>query len=98
MTHDCNDSLITVRMDRFGAGADGYAPGVLPLLGNVERRGLMGGGDGIGDRLVISCIAIPVGTPRLCHLDDGCRLASFIGHVALIWQTVRMGLKVKVEI
>ena len=84
MTHDCNDSLIAVRVDRFGAGADRNAPGVLPLLGNVERRVLMGGGDALGDRLVISFMAIPVGAPWLCHLDDRCWLASFMGHVAFI--------------
>ena len=93
MTQDCNDPLIALRADRFGAGADRNASGVTPLLGHVETRGLKSGGNAVGDRLVISMMASPVGTPWLCQLDDGCWLASFMGHVALFQQMVRMGTK-----
>ena len=83
MAHNGDDSLITMRVDRFGAGTDGDASGVLPDLGHVEARGLVSGRDGVGDGRVISLNAVPGRTPGLCHLDDGCWLASFVGHVAV---------------
>jgi hypothetical protein len=79
-------------MDSFGTGADGNAPGVLPLLDNIERYILMGGSDCPGNFLVISVMATPGGAPWLCHLDDSYRLSSFMSHVAL-FREARMEIK-----